>query len=437
MAREITSGYLFACLLAGSVAVSSCGGGGGVGGGGGGGGGEGSSSGGPAPKAFWVEPAGGSTVIGVGQSISVFAAYKANASDPWPAYVDAAQVAWTSANPACASISAAGIATGLSACSTVITASYQSPAGQLRDQLTVQVSGNWINRSVSVAGQGTRQYSLYVPDFGGASGTHPALLSLHGGGGSAMLQAASSRLVELASAQKIYVAFLEGSGAIRTFNGGACCGYAATNHIDDVAYATAVIDDIETRDSVDAAKVYSTGFSNGGIMSHRLACAIADRISGIAAVSGASGQYDQNLTQYYACNPARPIPVLHIHATNDRNYPYAGGTGDGLSATAYYPVDATIADWRTRNNVTAQATTEALGASTTCTTYAEPANAALPSARVTLCKVDPVDVYDSANEIVFGGGHSWPGGTRSPSAKSDVPITDFSADSYLWRFFNP
>jgi poly(3-hydroxybutyrate) depolymerase len=41
------------------------------------------------------------------------------------------------------------------------------------------------------------------------------------------------------------------------------------------------------------------------------------------------------------------------------------------------------------------------------------------------------------NEIVFGGGHAWPGGTRSPSAKSDVPPTDFSADSYLWRFFNP
>jgi polyhydroxybutyrate depolymerase len=423
MANRIGSGFLFACLLAGSVAVTSCGGGGSDSGGGGN----------PAPKTFWVEPAGGSTVIGIGQSINVYAAFKANASDPYPAYVDAAQVAWTSSNPACAAISASGAVTGLAACSTVITANYQSHA----DQLTVQVSGNWVNRSVTVAGQGVRQYSLYVPDFGGAGGSHPALLSLHGGGGSAMIQAASSRLVELAGAQKIYVAFLEGSGAIKTFNGGACCGYAATNNIDDVAYASAVIDDIESRDSVNAAKVYSTGFSNGGIMSHRLACAIADRISGIAAVSGASGQYDQNLTQYYTCNPARPIPVLHIHATNDRNYPYAGGTGDGLSATAYYPVEATIADWRARNNVTAQATAEAVTATTTCYKYETPANASLPSARVTLCKVNPVDVFDSVNEIVFGGGHSWPGGTRSPSAKSDVPVTDFSADTYLWRFFNP
>lgn len=428
MANRTRSGFLFACLLAGSVAVTSCGGGGG---------GDSSGSGDPAPKSFWLEPSGGSTVIAVGQSINVYAAFKAKATDPYPAYVDAAQVAWTSSNPVCASINASGTVTGLSACSTVITGNYQSPAGQLSDQLTVQVSGNWISRSVSVAGQGVRQYSLYVPDFGGGGGSHPALLSLHGGGGSAMLQAASSRLVELASAQKTYVAFLEGSGLISTFNGGACCGYAATNNIDDVAYATAVIDDIESRDSVDSARVYSTGFSNGGIMSHRLACAIADRIAGIAAVSGASGQFDQNLTQYYACNPARPIPVLHIHATNDRNYPYAGGTGDGLSATAYYPVEATIADWRARNNVTAQSTVEAVTATTTCYTYATPANASLPSARVTLCKANPVDVYDPVTEIVFRGGHSWPGGTRSPSAKSDVPATDFSADTYLWRFFNP
>jgi polyhydroxybutyrate depolymerase len=421
MAKSFGSDLLVACLLAGSVAVTSCGGGGG------GGGGD------SPPKAFWLEPAGGSTVIGIGQSINVYAAYKANATDPWPAYVDAAQVAWTSSNPACATISASGTVTGLSACSTVITANYQSHA----DQLTVQVGGNWINRTVTVAGQGTRQYSLYQPDFAGAAGPHPALLSLHGGGGSAMIQAASSRLVELAHAQKIYIAFLEGSGAIATFNGGACCGYAAANDIDDVAYASAVIDDIKSRDSVDAAKVYSTGFSNGGIMSHRLACAIADRIAGIAAVGGASGQYDQNLVQYYACNPARPIPVLHIHATNDRNYPFLGGTGDGLSATVYYSVDATIADWRARNNVTAQATMETAGTSTTCYKYETPANPALPSARVTLCKVDPVDVFDPVSEIVFGGGHSWPGGTRSPSAKSDVPLTDFSADTYLWRFFNP
>ena len=323
--------------------------------------------------------------------------------------------------------------TGLSSCSTTITAHYQSYS----DQMTVQVSGNWINRTVTVAGQGTRRYALYVPDFGNDANNHPLLLSLHGGGGNALIQAATSRLIEVARVQKNYIAFLEGSGTIQTFNAGACCGYAQTNQVDDVAYVRAVLDDAEGRDRIDNGKIYSTGFSNGGMMSHRLACAVADRISGIAAVSGASGQYDLNHVQYYACNPARPIPILHIHATNDRNYPYGGGTGDGLSATAYYPVDSTIADWRARNNVTAEASVEIVTPTTTCYHYAKPANTSLPSARVTLCKLNPVDVFDPVNEIVFGGGHSWPGGSRSPSAKSDVPVTDFNASTYLWHFLNP
>jgi hypothetical protein len=38
---------------------------------------------------------------------------------------------------------------------------------------------------------------------------------------------------------------------------------------------------------------------------------------------------------------------------------------------------------------------------------------------------------------VFGGGHSWPGGVRSPSANSDVPIADFDASTYIWSQLNP
>jgi polyhydroxybutyrate depolymerase len=322
---------------------------------------------------------------------------------------------------------------GLNEGTTLIAAQYQTYSSQL----TVQVGGTLQQRNVSVPGQGVRQYSIYVPPFGTSIGAHPLILSLHGGGGSAMMQAATSRLGKLAFEQKFYVAFLEGTGLIQTFNGGACCGTAQTQGIDDVLYVRSVLDDIQANYSVDAARIHATGFSNGGIMSHRLACELADRISGIAAVSGGSGQFDRTLHQYYPCNPARPIPVLHIHATNDRNYPFAGGVGGGISATDFYPIDATIADWRTRNNVTAQATIEAVTPTTTCYRYSVAANASRPSAPVTLCKVDPPDVYDAVNKIVFGGGHSWPGGVRSPAANSDVPIADFDANAYVWNFFKP
>lgn len=379
-----------------------------------------------------LEP-GGSTVIATGQSINVFFVQRVGGA-AFPAYVDPTGVTWSSSAPGRAAVNANGIVTGVSEGGAVITAQYQG----FTLTLNVQVSGAFAARSLAVAGQGTRRYTLYTPPAGGAVGARPLLLSMHGGGGSGMLQAAMTQLVKRAQAQGFLVAFLEGTGVIQTFNGGACCGSAVTQNVDDVAYVRAVLDDLVARDPVDSARVYASGFSNGGIMSHRLACAMADRIAGIAAVGGASGQFDRTGTPYYACAPARPIPVLHIHGLNDRNYPYAGGVGaDGISSADFYGVESTIRDWRQRNNVTDVATVENVTATTRCLRYDTAADLLRPSARVTLCRVDPPDVYDSVNRIVFGGGHSWPGGVRSPGANSDVPITDFDASAYLWSFLNP
>jgi polyhydroxybutyrate depolymerase len=161
---------------------------------------------------------------------------------------------------------------------------------------------------------------------------------------------------------------------------------------------------------------------------------MSDRIAGIAAVGGASGQFDRDGNTYYSCTPAHPVRVLHLHAANDRNYPYEGGFGEGLSNTNFYPVDATVANWRERNNVGAQAIVENVTPTTTCYRYETPLDAGLASAPVALCKTTPADVYDAATGIVFGGGHSWPGGNRSRSMGSDAPVQDFSANAYLWTF---
>jgi polyhydroxybutyrate depolymerase len=379
---------------------------------------------------FLLEPQ-ATTTIGAGQVIQGFATLKSRTADAFPGYLDPGLITWTSAQPAVAAVNSSGVITGISAGSTTLTARYQS----LSATMDVRVRGMFVARDVAVSGQGTRPYSIYVPAPGGASGARAAILSLHGGGGSAMIQASMSQLNELADEQQIYIVYLEGTGLIRTFNAGACCGSAQSLAVDDVSYAAAVLQDVVDDFPIDAARVFATGFSNGGMMSHRLACELSDRIAGVAPIGGASAQFDGALNQYHSCNPARRIPVLHMHATNDRNYPYQGGVGTGLSSTNFYSIDATIADWIARNNVLAVATVENVTATTTCYRYATPANGALPSAPVVLCRSDPPDNYDAVNDIVFGGGHSWPGGVRSPSTNSDVPVADFDANAYLWRFF--
>lgn len=383
----------------------------------------------PAPS-LRLEPLNGTT-IGVGQELDLHVAYKTLSTEPYPSYIDAAQVIWSSSQPSVATVGSDGLVVGLREGTTVMSASYQS----LSKQIQIVVGGAYSNRQLLVPGQGIRRYAMLAPSGVTPATALPVLLAIHGGGGTARNLASTSLLSTLAQTRKVLVVYLEGTGLIQTFNAGSCCGSAQANQVDDVAYVRAVLDDLAARDSLDPSRVYAAGFSNGGMMAHRLACALSDRLAGIAAIAGASGQFDKDLNQFYACNPARPIPILHVHATNDRNYPYAGGVGEGLSATNFYSVASTVSDWIVRNNVTAQGTVEAVSPTTSCTRYSSRADATKPSAPVTLCTVAPPDVYDLATEIVFGGGHSWPGGARSRSPSSDVPVTDFNANAYLWNYF--
>src|SRR6185503_1724477 len=98
----------------------------------------------------------------------------------------------------------------------------------------------------------------------------------------------------------------------------ACCDYSQKT--DDVAYLTALLDDVAARYNVDPKRVYLTGHSNGAFMSHRLACELGPRIAAIVAFSG------DNWKDESKCRPADPVAVLQIHGTKDSVIKYGGGT---------------------------------------------------------------------------------------------------------------
>lgn len=97
-----------------------------------------------------------------------------------------------------------------------------------------------------------------------------------------------------------------------------CCDFGRTG-VDDVAYLTGLLDELEERVPVDTTRVYFTGHSNGGFMSYRMACELAPRIAGIAVLAGSdfAGEMD--------CVPSMPVSVLHVHGTDDASVPYENG----------------------------------------------------------------------------------------------------------------
>jgi polyhydroxybutyrate depolymerase len=96
-----------------------------------------------------------------------------------------------------------------------------------------------------------------------------------------------------------------------------CCDWYGLG-VDDVTYLTTLIDEALLKLPVDPKRVFLLGHSNGGFMSYRMACDVADRIAGIASIAGASWK------DAAKCAPSEPVSVLQIHGTEDWTIPYGG-----------------------------------------------------------------------------------------------------------------
>lgn len=382
-----------------------------------------------------LEPA-QSIVIGSGQVQPLFVTYKETASDPFPIYLKETEVTVdiTDSNVVFATRSNGnvllnGVAQGETA--VVVTA-----RGRV-ERLVVKVAGQMSQHSVLVNGQGLRAFSVYDPDPSQGAVARPLLFSWHGGGGSAAISAATNRLVQLASQRNFVVLFPNGSGVIQTFNAGNCCGSAASQNVDDLNYFDRLMQAIGSLKSVNPNRVYSAGFSNGAMMSYRLACARSSVIKGIIAVGAGSGELDRLGGRYYTCDNPNPVRVLQFHSVNDRNYPIDGGYGDGFSNSEFLSIDASVGLWISRNGLTrANPIITQPAPNVSCSTYQIDPSVSLPGPRqpVQYCIHSPIDVFDQTTGIVFGGGHSWPGGVRSVSTSSDTPDPSFDFNTFAWEF---
>src|SRR5688572_9787324 len=156
--------------------------------------------------------------------------------------------------------------------------------------------------SITVDGR-ERKYLFYIPETHAGSESLPLVVGLHGGLGTPAQFAASSDFNRVAEAHGLVVVYPEGTG--RTWNGGRCCGSAAREVVDDVAFVSALIEHFVRIHNVDRSRIYATGHSNGGIMAFRLACELSSQITAIAPVA-ASLELDD-------CAASRPVPVLAIH----------------------------------------------------------------------------------------------------------------------------
>lgn len=254
-----------------------------------------------------------------------------------------------------------------------------------------------------VSGGKERTLLVHVPASYDASTGVPLVLNFHGYTSSATQQQLLASMDDKSDTEGFISVHPNGTGVPSSWNAGECCGQAQADGVDDVQFVRDMLSELENRLCIDSTRIYATGMSNGGFLSHRLGCELSDKIAAIGPVAG-------HLVQL-ACEPARPVPVAHFHGTLDTLVPYAGN-----ASLSFPPVEESIASWAQRNGC--GTTTEEVFnvGDSLCRAYVD----CPEGGEVILCAVD-------------GGGHTWPGGLAVPTLGKTT--TSLSATDFMWDFF--
>jgi polyhydroxybutyrate depolymerase len=170
--------------------------------------------------------------------------------------------------------------------------------------------------SITIGGR-NRTFLVHVPPSYTGLIPVPLVLDLHGLGSNSSQQAGLSGFREKSDEAGFIVAWPQ--GVRNSWNAYGCCGTADFLRIDDPAFLRAVVARLGQLGSIDDSRVYITGLSNGGFMTHRMACEAADIFAAAAPVSAPLN------TTAFTCRPSRPITIVAFHGLNDGIVPYGGG----------------------------------------------------------------------------------------------------------------
>lgn len=234
------------------------------------------------------------------------------------------------------------------------------------------------------------------PGYEGSSAT-PLVLNMHGFTSNPTQQIAFSGMNPVADAEGFLVAYPAGTD--NSWNAGVCCGIAASGDVDDVGFLREVVAELSTQLCVDPTRVYATGMSNGGYMSHRLGCEASDLFAAVAPVAGAIG--------IPSCEAERPLPVVAYHGTEDNLVPYESGRDGAV-------------EWAVSNGCGPDPTETTMYGKSRCERWTDCAD----GVEVELCTLEDM-------------GHCWPGGSEQLCISVIGPYSDdVDANAHMWSFLS-
>ena len=162
-----------------------------------------------------------------------------------------------------------------------------------------------------------REYVLYIPDSYDGSFSVPVVLNFHGFSGDAYQYMNESDMRRLAEAETFILIYPQGLDLDGSTHWNACpSGEDNKSDVDDFGFIETLVEEVSSNYNIDLERVYAVGYSNGGMMAYGLANHKSEIIAAVASVSG---------SMLDCMGPtSHPMPVIHLHGTNDFDLPYNG-----------------------------------------------------------------------------------------------------------------
>ncbi len=219
------------------------------------------------------------------------------------------------------------------------------PDGLFKKKATVTPPGDYVQtltvKSETLEGAKTRSYALHVPGSYDGSTAVPLMIMLHDTGSTSANFASLTGMNARADEQGFLVVYPDSYGNPAMWNPGFIPGAEAN----DVAFISDLVDLFLKDFNVDPKRVFVVGYYDGGMMAHKLAASLSDKISGIGVVGGSAG-YQKAKDEVLTLDPAlAPVSVIVIHGVKDVTIPYDTNKSISKGKAGFLPGFSGVSYW--------------------------------------------------------------------------------------------
>ncbi len=278
-------------------------------------------------------------------------------------------------------------------------------------------SGNEKNLEKKIIIDGIdRKYLLYFPQTKLlAEEKIPMVVMLHGRFGTAKRMLDNYKMNQIADREKFMVLYADGFQ--KSWADGRGSGPADKNKIDDVKFLETIILEVSETHSVDKARIFIAGHSNGGFMTQRM---LLEKTHLFRAGVSVTAHISKNIIQ--SLKPKKSVSIAFISGTKDPLVPYYGGFI--LDGEEVLSAEESVRKWVNWNACNPKPELKSINEKSDET------------------KLEIYSYSDCADKTsvklykIIGAGHNWPGVSQMiPFIDLGTETEELDASDAIWDFF--